>query len=130
MIFRNQVSDVLISFSEAPTRFFAQLEMNQDVLDGIMTCVQKYCLTSENKDLLYLEDAVENMAVCAMYEDDKWYRGLIIDEPDNDGNVTIFYVDFGNQDIVCFKIHLELFFFKIGFFTSFGCRSTTANYVL
>ena len=98
--YRNQVADITVTFAESPLRFFIQLELNQAILDVIMKCVEDYCINSENKDILYTEDIVENMAVCAPYEDDTYYRGVIVDEPDSEGNVTVFYVDYGNHDTV------------------------------
>ncbi len=101
--FRNGVADVLISYVESPIRFFVQLEVNQSMLDILMNTVEEYCHNSENKELLYVEDVNESMAVCALYSvDGKWYRGLITDEPDDDGNVTILYVDYGNQESVSY----------------------------
>lgn len=78
-----------------------------------MKSVEDYCLTSENKDLIYQEDVNENMAVCAQYEDGKWYRGIIVDEPDSEGNVSVVYVDFGNQDTVCTFRRSFCFFLRL-----------------
>ena len=75
--------------------------MNQPLLDTLMSSVEEYCITSEMKDFLFVEDVNENMAVCSQYTDDKWYRGLIAEKPSEDGKVAVFYVDYGNQDTVC-----------------------------
>ncbi|XP_065214372.1 maternal protein tudor-like [Planococcus citri] len=97
---KNQVHDVIVTFAESPFRFFVQLEVNQGILDLVMQCVRDYCNNAENKEVLYVEDVVENMAVCAPYEDNTYYRGIIVDEPDGEGNITVFYVDYGNHDTV------------------------------
>lgn len=87
---------------ESPTRFFVQLEANQPLLDTLMASVEEYCLTSTMKEFVYIEDVNENMAVCCPYSvDNKWYRGLIADEPlVGEELVVVFYVDYGNQDTV------------------------------
>lgn len=92
---------MIVSYIESPIRFFVQLELNQSMLELLMVSVEEYCTTAENKEMLYVEDVNENMAVCAQYSyDQKWYRGLIIDEPDINGNVAVFFVDYGNQEDV------------------------------
>lgn len=102
---RGSVTDVIVSYVESPIRFFVQTELHQSMLDLLMKSVEKYCTTEENKEVLYVEDVNENMAVCALYsEDQKWYRGLIIDEPDVSGNVIVLFIDYGNQEEVYIRI--------------------------
>lgn len=77
--------------------------MNDVQLNTIMKKVQQYCQTTENKELIYVEDVNENMAVCARFmEDQQWYRAIVMNDPDPAGFVEVFFVDYGNQDMVNF----------------------------
>ena len=69
-----------------------------------MKLVERYCSKADDKEVLYVEDVNENMAVCAKYTaDEEWYRALVVNEPDPEGNVEVLFVDYGNQE--CVSIH-------------------------
>jgi len=48
------------------------------------------------------------MPCCAQFSDECWYRGLVIDIDYEERKSQIFFVDYGNTDIVPFNKYMIL----------------------
>lgn len=94
---RNSLVHVFVSYVESPTRFFVQKKDDESHLALLTDGLQHYFGTSPMKNCLLDEDMKHNMAVyCRSPGDNKWNRGLIVGEPINDGNVSVFLLDYGS----------------------------------
>ncbi|XP_065202829.1 uncharacterized protein LOC135833123 [Planococcus citri] len=103
---RNQMIDVNIPYAESPLKMLIQLKKNHHILEEVMKSVEKNILHIEKSSDLARRFVVKNTAVYAPYEDDRFYRGLVIEEADVEGRIRVFYVDFGQDYLVHWsKIH-------------------------
>lgn len=86
---------------ESPCKFYVLIQDNRDLLDTFVASLQEYCDTWAMKDFLNIEEVHDNMAVCCRYGANlKWQRGLVVEEPTEDGSAVVFLVDYGWKETV------------------------------
>ncbi|XP_067005121.2 uncharacterized protein [Anabrus simplex] len=105
----NEGQMIMLSVTEVVSvkRFYAQITRTsvpsagdeEETLDSL----QRYINTSENvKKLrrLPVTPAVGQLVLALYSGDNMWYRGRVVDTDNDKGTVDVFFVDYGNTDIV------------------------------
>lgn len=89
----------MISHIRSPVRFFVRLKANALALEESNAYASHQAW--ERKSFSRVEEVVDNMAVCCQYRGDpQWLRAVVIGKSVHDGNVVVFYVDYGYTDDV------------------------------
>jgi len=88
--------EVLVSHVEGPGMFFVQLLQRASLLDEVMGQLAEHC----DNDAVTTITPFKGMICGALFGGDgAWYRARVVSFAGDD--VTLFYVDYGNTDIVC-----------------------------
>lgn len=88
---------VIITHVESDNIFFCQLEAWQTEINELQGLLEQYC---EEMELLSSQSLQPNNYVVAEYsEDGFWYRAKIL-EVNSDSTATVFFVDYGNKELV------------------------------
>jgi len=88
--------EVIVSHVEGPAMFFVQLLQRASLLDEVMGTLAEHCCNVAAATVTPLK----GMMCGALFGDDgAWYRARVVSLVGD--NVTLFYVDYGNTDVVC-----------------------------
>ena len=84
---------------EDPSKFHCQPADRLQEFESMMDEIQDY-VTSQSQSIgLSVGDLVIEQPVLAQFsEDDRWYRATVITTDEEADTISVFYVDFGNQE--------------------------------
>ncbi|XP_023246268.1 maternal protein tudor isoform X2 [Copidosoma floridanum] len=94
---KGSTENVFVTYVIDPTKFFVQLESDAKLLDEVLDQIERYARTAEN---ISPSQIYNGMPCIALYDGDhRWYRASVLELVQNN-RIKVFYVDFGNEEIV------------------------------
>ena len=87
---------VYIVYSESPSSFWCQLSSQSEALDELMALMADFY--TDKHPSVELDQGT--FCVAQYSENNTWYRAKILGESDGDNRVSVFFVDYGNQEVL------------------------------
>ncbi|KAJ8680678.1 hypothetical protein QAD02_016465 [Eretmocerus hayati] len=93
--------EVFVSAAENPSQFYIQVTGHPHTsLDGLVKEMTEYYDCEENREIHSLKNITVGKVVAAKFSvDNKWYRGEVIDDLQNN-LYNVYFVDFGDKEKV------------------------------
>ncbi|XP_078050361.1 tudor and KH domain containing protein papi isoform X2 [Augochlora pura] len=104
------IMEVLVSAVESPSKFWVQIiGRGTATLDKLVSDMTSYYNEEQNKEIHKLKDITPGQVCAAKFSyDEKWYRAYIISVSPENNECEVFFMDYGNHDVVSFHFVLEI----------------------
>ncbi|XP_076655250.1 tudor and KH domain containing protein papi isoform X2 [Halictus rubicundus] len=102
--------EVYVSAMESPTKFWVQIVgRGTTALDKLVSEMTAYYSEEKNRELHKLKDITPGQVCAAKFNfDEQWYRAYVISVAHDDRQCGVFFMDYGDHDVIEFDNILEL----------------------
>nr|XP_033338401.1 tudor and KH domain-containing protein homolog isoform X2 [Megalopta genalis] len=104
------IMEVYVSAMESPNKFWVQIVgRGTTALDKLVSDMTAYYNEEQNRELHKLKDITPGQVCVAKFNyDEKWYRAHIISVSPEDNECEVFFMDYGDLDVVQFEFILDI----------------------
>ncbi|XP_031841503.2 tudor and KH domain containing protein papi isoform X1 [Nomia melanderi] len=102
--------EVYVSAMESPSKFWVQIVGRGTIaLNKLVSEMTAYYNDEQNHELHKLKDIIPGQICAAKFSsDEQWYRAQIISAAVEDGKCEVYFMDYGDHDVVPFDNILEI----------------------